>query len=138
MSWKERMKEFGGGDMAFLSEDGEAIKFIVVGEPVLLEGEFKGTPSRKVGCPVITEDGFLLFVVGMRLARKLSKHETDFPSRAFMAVRHGEANDSNATYELKVLDDEQLVKKLFEIQNQTDLATAIPESIAAAKEVMSK
>lgn len=138
MSWKDKMKEFGGGDMAFLSEDGEAIKFIVVGEPVLLEGEYKGTPSRKVGCPVITEDGFLLFVVGMRLARKLSKHELDFPSRAFMAVRHGEANDSNATYELKVLDDAELVKRLFVIQSQTDLATAIPEALAAAKEVMTK
>ncbi|GAI46524.1 unnamed protein product, partial [marine sediment metagenome] len=49
MSWKEKSKEFGGGDLAFLSEDGEVINFVVVGEPVLLEGKFKGRPTEKVG-----------------------------------------------------------------------------------------
>ena len=77
MSWKEKMKEWGGGDLAFLSEDGEVITFAVVGEPVLLEGKFKGKPSEKIGCPIVTRDGFTLFIAGKRLARKLSKYEVN-------------------------------------------------------------
>ena len=138
MTWKESMKEFGGGDLAFLSEDGEAIKFIIVGEPVLLVGEYKGTPSRKIGCPVVTEDGFLLFVAGMRLARKITKHEEYFGSRVFMAVRHGVTGDANAKYDLQILDDADLATKLFTMAGQIDLPTAISEAVDAAKDVMGK
>jgi len=136
MSWKEQMKEFGGGDMAFLSEDGEVIRFIIVGEPVLLEGNYKGTPSRKVGCPVITEDGFLLFVAGMRLARKISKHEAEFGSRVFMAVRHGIAGDAGASYELKVLDDKALFEKLRKIYADEFKPELLDEAVKAARDVM--
>lgn len=138
MSWKEQMKEFGGGDLAFLSEDGEVIRFIVVGDPVLLEGEYKGTPSRKVGCPVVTDDGFLLFVAGMRLARKIGKHEKVFGSAVFMAVRHGEQGDSNASYELKILDDNELAARLFELKKAEFKPAMIAEAVDAAKEVMKK
>lgn len=138
MSWKDKMKEFGGGDMTFLSEDGEVIKFIVVGEPILLEGEYKGTPSRKVGCPVITLDGFSLFIVGMRLARKISKHEPQFGEVAFMAIRHGEANDANASYPLTVLDDKELLETLHNLKDTEFNNAMIDEAIIAAQEVMKK
>ena len=138
MSWKDKMKEFGGGDLAFLSADGEVIRFIIVGEPVLLEGTYKGTPSRKVGCPVMTEDGFLLFVAGMRLARKISKHEKHFGSRVFMAVRHGEVGDANASYDLQVLNDPDLDIKLRKMVKDELKPAMITEAIEAAKEVMSK
>ena len=51
MSWTEKMKEFGGGDLAFLSEDGEAIRFMVCGDPVLLEGGFMRRMTITIGLP---------------------------------------------------------------------------------------
>jgi len=136
MSWSEKMKEFGGGDLAFLSEDGEVIRFIIVGEPILLEGKFKGKPSEKIGCPVMTEDGFLLFVVGKRLARKISKHEDKFDNAVFMAIRHGEQGDIESKYDLKVLDDDVLAAKLFDLK-QTEFRTEmIKEAEVSALSVM--
>lgn len=136
MSWKEKMKEFGGGDLAFLSEDGEVITFVVVGEPVLLEGKYKGKPSEKIGCPIVTPDGFTLFIAGKRLARKISKYEDEFFVAAFMAIRHGEQNDISATYELKVLDDVELTKQLIESTAGKDYRPEIDEAKKAALEVM--
>lgn len=136
MSWNEKMKEFGGGDLAFLSEDGEVVCFVVVGEPVLLEGRYKGKPSEKIGCPIVTPDGFALLVAGKRLARKISKHEERFGDTAFMAVRHGEQNDITSTYDLKILDDKELTAKLFELRMGNDFVSATQEAIDAAMEVM--
>ena len=136
MSWKEKMKEFGGGDLSFLSEDGEVIKFVVVGEPILLQGKFKGRPSEKIGCPVVTEDGFSLFVAGKRLARKISKHEDSFADVALMAIRHGEQGDIEASYELKVLDDVELTKKLLDFAISKDFSVEIDDAITAAEAVM--
>lgn len=136
MSWKDRMKEFGGGDLAFLSEDGEVINFIVVGEPVLLEGRFKGRPSEKIGCPVITEDGFVLFIAGKRLARKISKHESEFEHCVLQAIRHGEQNDVTAAYDLKVLDDAELLKRLYALRDTEFQPEMISEAVEAALAVM--
>jgi len=136
MAWKEKMKEFGGGDLAFLSEDGEVIIFIVVGEPVLLEGKFKGRPSQKIGCPIVTEDGFALFVAGKRLARKISKYEERFSDTAFMAIRHGEQNDITATYELKVLDNPELTTKLLNMREAEVNPQVISEAVESALSVM--
>ena len=136
MSWKEKIKEFGGGDLAFLSEDAEVITFVVVGEPVLLEGRFKGRVSEKVGCPVVTEDGFVLFIAGKRLARKISKHEERFLDTAFMAVRHGEQNDITSTYELKVLENDELTERLFSMVATEVNQTVIDEAIESALSVM--
>jgi len=136
MSWKEKIKEFGGGDLAFLSEDGEVITFVVVGEPILLEGKFKGKPSEKVGCPIVTEDGFVLFVAGKRLARKISKYEDNFADTAFMAIRHGEQNDIGSTYELKYLDNAELTAKLFAIAAKDFKPTMIQEAVDSALTVM--
>jgi len=137
MSWKEKMREFGGGDLAFLSEDREVIAFVVVGEPVLLEGKFKGRPSEKIGCPVVTEDGFVLFIAGKRLARKLAKHEGGFESHAYMAIRHGEQNDITSTYDLQVITDNELTTKLFRIKERVFTPDMIPEAVNAAQSVMS-
>ena len=136
MSWKDRMKEFGGGDLAFLSEDGEVITFIVVGDPVLLEGKFKGKPSEKIGCPVVMQDGFVLLVAGKRLARKISKYESMFDKCAFMAIRHGEQNDISTTYELKVLDNKELTAKLFAVKKAEFKPEMIDEAVVAALDVM--
>lgn len=136
MSWKDKMKEWGGGDITFLSEDGEVICFVVVGEPVLLEGRFKGRPSEKIGCPIVTSDGFALFVAGKRLARKITKHEDEFNVTAFMAIRHGTANDIEASYELKVLDDVDLTKQLLESTAGKDFKVEITDAVEAALAVM--
>lgn len=136
MSWKERMKEFGGADLAFLSEDGECIMFVVVGEPVLLVGKYKGKESKKVGCPVVTTEGFQLFIAGLRLARRLSKHESEFNKAAFLAIRHGGQEDKDTTYELKVQDEVELVKRLFAIAKRDFKPDMIDEAVKAAKDVM--
>ncbi len=136
MSWKDKMKDFGGGDLAFLSEDGEAILFVVVGEPILLEGKFKGRPSEKIGCPIVTPDGFVLFIAGKRLARKISKYEDRFGDIAFMAIRHGAQNDITSTYELKVLEDTDLKEQLFQQVSGKDFSAEITEATAAADAVM--
>ncbi len=136
MSWKDKMKEFGGGDLAFLSEDGEVLTFVVVGEPVLLEGKFKGKVSQKIGCPIVTEDGFALFVSGKRLARKISKHEKDFTGVALEAIRHGEQNDINASYNLKVSTDIELTQSLLEQVKGKDFKAEIKEAVTAALDVM--
>jgi len=136
MSWKDRMKDFGGGDLAFLSEDGEVICFVVVGEPELLVGKFKNKPSEKIGCPIVTEDGFVLLIAGKRLARKISKYEDRFNDTAFMAIRHGEQNDISSTYELKVLVNDELAAKLFDIKQRDFTPDMIPVAIEAALSVM--
>lgn len=136
MSWKEKMKEWGGADITFLSEDGETLKFIVVGEPELLSGEYKGKPSDKIGCPCITEDGYQLFIMGKRLARKVSKHEDLFPSAVFIATRHGEVGDPTATYSLNIFDDNQLMAELFAVKEKDFNASMVGESIEAARKIM--
>lgn len=136
MSWSEKIKEFGGGDLAFLSEDGEAIVFVVVGDPVLLEGKYKGKVSEKIGCPVVTEDGYVLFIAGKRLARKIGKHEVDFKTQALMAIRHGEQGDIDSSYELKTVDNPELTAKLFALKKTEVNQTVIAESIESALSVM--
>ena len=136
MSWKEKIKEFGGGDLAFLSEDGEAIMFVVVGDPVLLEGKYKGKPSEKIGCPIVTPDGFALLIAGKRLARKISKYEDSFDKVALIAIRRGEQNDITTTYSLKTLEDEEITNKLLGMAVSHNFVTEIGEAVVAAEAVM--
>jgi len=136
MGWKDKVKEFGGGDLGFLSEDGETVKFIVVGEPVLLQGKYKGKPSEKIGAPVVTEDGFQLFIIGKRLFRKIAKYEDMFDTQAFMAIRHGEQGDIQASYELKVLDDAELAARLLDIKVKEFQPSMVDDAVVAAIEVM--
>lgn len=136
MSWKDKVKEFGGGDLVFLSEDGETITFIVVGEPILIKGKFKGNPTEKVGCPVVTEDGFQLFVVGKRLFRRIAKREDGFNKDAYTAIRHGMKDDSLTSYELRVVEDKAVADELRKIKAKEFKASMIPEAVKAAEEAM--
>lgn len=136
MAWKDRMKEWGGGDLTFLSSDGECLVFIVVDEPVLLEGKYKGNKQERIGCPVVTDEGFMLFVTGKRLARKLSKFESRFKDTAFIVVRHGESGDINSKYDVKVMDDKTKTEQLFAIAKAEYKPAMLKQAVTDAQEVM--
>jgi len=131
------MEEWGGGDIAFLSEDGEAIIFIVVADPVLLTGRFKGRQSERIGCPVITQEGYTLFITGKRVARRLSRYEDKFDSHAFMLVRRGEHNDIETSYDLTVCQDPELTKKLFDWKDAEFDPAAVEQSVKDAESIVS-
>lgn len=136
MAWKDKMKDWGGGDLTFLSSDGECLVFVVVDEPVLLVGKYKGNEQHRIGCPVVTDEGFMLFVTGKRLARKLSKFEDRFKGSAFMVVRHGESGDINCKYELSVLEDKPLTERLFAIAKKEYKPAMLKQAVTDAQEVM--
>lgn len=135
MDWKEKMDEWGGGEITFLSEDGECITFIVVGEPHLIEGKFKGKTTERIGCPVIGVDGFTLLIIGKRLARRLAKHEGIFSTNSFTIVRHGAHDDITTKYELSVCNDNELTKRLLDYAKSEFEVDAIAEAIKYAEEV---
>lgn len=137
-SWGSRMKEWGGGDFTFLSSDGETITFIVVGLPVLMESNYKGNKGERIGCPVVTENGYQLFVAGKRVGRKLAKVEKSFVTNAIMVVRHGTEGDQNAKYAVKVLPEKETFEALVKIKESDFHPSMIAESIAAALDVMQK
>jgi len=136
MTWQSKMKDFGGGDLTFLSSDGEVIIFIPVDEPVLLTGKFKGKEQERVGCPVMTDEGFQLFVTGKRTARKISKFEDRFKTNAVMVVRHGGEGDINSTYEVSLLNDEAKVKHLLDMAKKEYKPDMLKQAIEDAAEVM--
>jgi len=137
MTWKDKMKEFGGGNFTFLSVDGEVLTFIVVGEPVLLEGVFKGKKNERIGCPIVTDEGYLLFICGKRLARKISKLERYFETKAIMAIRHGEEGDVNAKYDVKIVPEKETFERLQAIKKTDFKRAMIQESIDDSAEVLS-
>lgn len=136
MGWKDKLKEWGGADITFLSSDAETIVFVVVAEPILLTGKFKGKEQQRIGCPVVTDEGFALFVTGKRVARKLSKFESRFKDTAFMIVRHGEEGDINSTYTVAVLDNPQKTEQLFAIAAKEYSPPMLDEAIKDAQDVM--
>jgi len=136
MTWKDKMKEFGGGNFTFLSVDGEVLIFIVVGEPQLLHSTFKGKENERIGCPVITDEGYLLFICGKRLARKISKLEKQFETKAIMAVRHGLEGDVNAKYDVKVVPEKETFERLLAIKKADFKHAMIAESVADSAEVL--
>jgi len=134
MVWKETMKEWGSGDISFLSEDGEVIEFMVVGDPHLIEGKFRGNETKRVGIPAMTLEGFTLLVIGMRVARRLAKYEGEFKKRVFSLLRRGEQGDTKTRYELTLLEDPSLDKLyLAAVQRGVD-KTEIADAVKAAKE----
>ena len=135
-SWGGRMKEWGGGDFCFLSSDGEALTFIVVGLPEKMKSIYKGREQTRIGCPVVTDTGYQLFICGTRVARKLSKFEALFDKSAFMVVRHGAEGDVNAKYDVKALPEKETYSALMKIKEQDFKPEMIPESVEAAAEVM--
>lgn len=136
MKWAEKMKEFGGGNFTFLSVDGEVLIFIVVGEPQLLIGHFKGKENQRIGCPVVTDEGYLLFICGKRLARKISKLETKFGTHAIMAIRHGAEGDVNAKYDVKVVPEKETFERLQAVKKADFKHAMIAESVADSAEVL--
>jgi len=135
-TWAGKMKEWGGGDFTFLGSDGEALTFIVAGLPQLMQSNYKGKDQERIGCPVITENGYQLFVCGKRVGRKLSKFEKAFETNAIMVVRHGVEGDSNAKYDVKVLPEKETFDALCVIRDADFEESMIAESVAAALEVM--
>lgn len=136
MSWKDKMKEFGGGNFTFLSVDGEVVIFIVVGEPQLLHSTFKGKENERIGCPVVTDEGYLLFICGKRLARKISKLEKHFEKSAIMAVRHGMEGDVNAKYDVMVVPEQETFDRLIAIKKADFKHAMIAESVKDSAEVL--
>jgi len=132
------MKEFGGADVAFLSEDGEIVTFVVVGEPQLIEGKYQKQDTKRIGIPCVTIEGFQLLVVGMRIGRRLSKSEDNFKVWAFELIRHGEAGDTKATYELTRTANIELEKKLLASVSETGYVMEIEEAVASAREIAGK
>jgi len=135
-TWKEKMQEFGGGNFTFLSVDGEVLIFIVVGEPQLLIGHFKGKENQRIGCPIVTDEGYLLFICGKRLGRKISKLEKKFGTHAIMAVRHGAEGDVNCKYEVKVVPEAETFKRLMDIKKTDFKHAMIAESVTDSAEVL--
>ena len=89
MSWDSKLKEWGGADLSFLTEDGEVINIVICGEPELFVGKYKGQETKRIAFPVATVDGVTILVVGMRTARRLAKHKnvtTTPPMRSFATV----------------------------------------------------
>ena len=135
-SWHDKMKEFGGGNFTFLSTDGEVLMFIVIDLPILLHSVYKGKEQERIGCPVVTENGYQLFVCGKRVARKLSKHEKSFGTNAMMVVRHGMEGDVNAKYDVAVVPEKETFEALLKVK-ETDFEDGmIEESVKEATEVM--
>jgi len=138
MGWKDKMTEFGGANLAFLSEDGEVMTFVVIAEPVLIEGKYRGKQTQRIGAPVITQEGFTLFILGKRLARRISKHEAEFNKVAFEVVRHGVEGDTDTRYELKISDDKDLTKELLAIAakgvDKAEIADAVKEAVTIANQ----
>ena len=135
--WREKMREMGGGDLTFLSSDGECIIFVVVDEPVLLKGKFKGKDSERIGCPVVTDEGFVLFITGKRVARKLSKFEDKFKECAFMITRHGVEGDINSTYEVSSLTPGKKTEHLFDLAKKEYKPAMLKQAVKDAKDVVS-
>ncbi|GAI77760.1 unnamed protein product, partial [marine sediment metagenome] len=90
----------------------------------------------RIGCPVVTDEGFVLFITGKRVARKLSKFERIFNKEAFMVTRHGEAGDINATYDISILDNKEKTAQLFGIAKQDYKPALLKQAIEDAVEVM--
>lgn len=135
-TWGGRMKEWGGGDFTFLSDDGECLVFIVVGLPELMDSIYKGQAGKRIGVPAVTENGYQLFVCGKRVGRKLSKVSKQFDTNAIMVVRHGEAGDTNAKYDVKVLPEKETFENLVKIKTEDFEESMIADSIKDALVVM--
>lgn len=135
MGWQDKMKQWGGGDVSFLSENGECITFVVIDDPVLIEGKFQGQETQRIGAPVMTMEGFTLLTIGKRVARRLAKYEQHFAEWAFDLIRHGEPGDTKSTYELKRCPIEELEKTILTKARAGVQREDIDEAIKAASEI---
>ncbi len=136
MTFRESMKDWGGASLTFLSDDGERVVFMVVDEPVLIEGKYGRTGTKRIGVPIVTVEGFSLLTVGMRVGRRLAKYEEVFATKVFELIRAGEPGDTNTSYALTVLEEPDTLATLSEIAKQPiepdELKDAIAEAIRLA------
>lgn len=135
-SWADKMKELGGGNFTFLSSDGETITFIIVGSPVPITTMYNKVPQQRIGWPVVTEDGFQLFICGKRPSRKLAKLEREAMTHAIMVVRHGAEGDSASKYPVTVLPETETFKKLAAIMEEDFKPEMIAEAVAEAQKAL--
>lgn len=138
MGWKDKMKEFGGGDLTFLSSDGEVLVCVVVDDPVRLKGTYRKKEQERIGCPVVTDEGFVLFITGKRVARKISKFEAVFKDKAIMIVRHGDVGDMNCTYDVSASDNAERAQRLFEIAKEGYNKDLLKQAILDAEDCMNQ
>lgn len=136
MSWKDKLKEFGPGSLLFLSTDGASVNFIVVDEPVQLTGTYKKNPQERIGCPVVTDEGFVLFVCGKRVFRKLTSLEDKFKDHVINVTRHGVEGDTETSYEVSAIPDAAKVKTLKAIAAKTYSKQALKDAVTEAGDVM--
>ena len=136
MTWSDKVKEFGGCDVAFLTEDGEVITIVICGDPELFKGKYKGQETKRVAFPVATVDGVTILVVGMRTARRLAKHEKHHHDMAFEIIRHGTQGDQDATYDVAPVADEQLTRELFAIKQREFKPKDLPEMFANVEDMI--
>lgn len=138
MGWKEKMKEWGPANLLFLSTDGATARFIVVDEPILLKGKYRGKDQERIGCPVVTDEGFLLFVTGKRTARKLAALEDKFLTHLIQITRHGIEGDTDSKYDVLPLLEPENVKVLQKIASKVVTPSIIKEAVKEAEEVMNQ
>lgn len=138
MSWKEKAKEFGSANLLFLSADGASVNFIVADDPVLMEGTYNKKVQERIGCPVVTSEGFQLFIVGKRCFRKIASLEDKFKDHVINVTRHGIEGDTDTTYEVTALTDAAMFKTLAGIRAKTFTKEALAEAIADSKDVISR
>ena len=135
-TWAGRMKDWGGGNFTFLSSDGEALIFIVVGLPRQMTSVYKKKEQKRIGCPVVTDAGYQLYICGTRVARKLAKFEPQFDKSAIMVVRHGAEGDVNSKYDVRLCPEKETYSALMKIKADDFEESMIEESVKAATEVL--
>ncbi len=135
MGWTDRMKDWGGANLAFLSEDGEVMTFAIAGEPELIEGKYRGKETQRIGAPVVMLEGFTLLIIGKRLARRLSKHEKDFDKIVFEVIRHGEEGSTDTRYELNICPDANLTKQLLALAKTSVKAEDVQAALSEARQI---
>jgi hypothetical protein len=138
MSWKEKAKEFGSANLLFLSADGASVNFIVADDPVLMAGTYNKKAQERIGCPVVTSEGFQLFIVGKRCFRKIASLEDKFKDNVINVTRHGVEGDTDTTYEVTALSDAAMYKTLVALRAKTFTKEALAEAIADSKDVISR
>jgi len=133
-SFKDKAKEIGGANLLFLSEDGEIVTFVVMGDPIAIKGKFQSRDTTRVAIPIWTEDGFQLFVTGVRNLRKIAKLEKHFKTKAIDVIRKGEPGDTSTKYSVTCSDNTELTEKLFKDSKGGIDKDDLAEAIESAKE----
>ena len=138
MNWANKAKDWGPDTLLFLSTDGASVNFIVVADPELLQGTYKNKANKRVACPVVTSEGFKLFITGLRTARKLASIEAKFATHVINVTRHGAEGDTDATCEVSALEDAAAMKKLLAVKAKTFTAESLAAALKDAKEVIAR